>query len=83
MMIQPEKTAKVIATRIINGHVIAVNYWEKLGVNGMFAVITTEPDGKTGTSKIFKTETAWSDAERYANDELLRIGGDYTQHITL
>lgn len=82
MMIEPEKTAKVIATRIINGHVIAVNYWEKLGVSGMFAVMTTA-DGKTGTSKIFKTETAWSDAERYANDELLRVGGDYTQYITL
>lgn len=82
MMIAPERNSRIAAVRQIDGSLLTVICWDQLGVSGLYTVIVAQPDG-TVTGKSFKDETAWSDAERYANDELHRLGGDYTQQISL
>lgn len=77
---------KQIAIRENDDTSIQVDYDEKEGVAGKYWVIQ---QNKTGWNKhititrIFDTETAWSDAERYANDLLRQCGFPYTHTINL
>lgn len=77
---------KQIAIRENEDAIIQVDYDETEGVSGKYWVIQKN---KTGWNKyltltrIFDTETAWSDAERHANDLLRQCGFNYTQTINL
>jgi len=67
---------------------VEVHYNEKEGVSGRYIVIATSNNGDI-KARLFENETAWSDAERYANDclhKILKDAGrdfDYTQNISL
>jgi hypothetical protein len=77
---------KQIAIRENDDSIIQVDYDETQGVSGKYWVIQKN---KTGwgkhiiLSRIFDTETAWSDAERHANDLLKNCGFNYTHTINL
>jgi len=77
---------KQIAIRENDDSIIQVDYDETEGVSGKYWVIQKN---KTGygkhiiVSRIFDTETAWSDAERHANDLLRGLGFNYTHTINL
>ena len=75
-----------IALRQNDNAVIKVEYDEGEGVSGKYW-ITHESKTNSGNSiivrRIFESETAWSDAERYANDLLSEYDFDYTQTIAL
>lgn len=75
-----------IAIRKNDNAVIKVEYNEEEGVSGKYWVIhesKTSYGNPIIVRRIFDTETAWSDAERHANDLLSKLGFDYTQTITL
>jgi hypothetical protein len=75
-----------IVIRKNDNAVIEVKYDEEQGVSGKYWVIhesKTNSGNPIIVKRIFDTETAWSDAERYANDLLSKLGFDYTQTITL
>jgi hypothetical protein len=75
-----------IALRKNDDAVIKVEYDEDQGVSGKYWVThesTTNFGSPIIVRRIFDTETAWSDAERHANDLLSKLGFDYTQTITL
>lgn len=75
-----------IATRSIGDLVINVYHEPNLGVAGKYSIESTigEPDEiKITKIKTFDSETAWSDAERYANDLIIKSGLDYTYMISL
>ena len=77
---------KTVAERTANDSTIRVDYDADEGVVGKYAVhlITqTTPTQKITSVRTFDSETAWSDAERYANNLLHKIGLDYTNHISL
>jgi hypothetical protein len=74
-----------IAIRENEDSVIKVDYSEDEGVSGKYWVIQKNKTGYGNqiiVTRIFETETAWSDAERHANDLLRGLGFDYTQTIS-
>lgn len=74
-----------IATRSIGDLVINVYHEPKLGVAGKYSIESIETQNKVKMTKIkiFDSETAWSDAERYANDLIIKSGLDYSYMISL
>jgi len=73
------------ATRLVGDMLIEVYYEPNEGVAGKYTIVKTTGMPKEIKTKIktFDTETAWSDAERYANDLLREAGLDYTHTINL
>ena len=75
-----------ITKRENDDSLVAVDYDPNDGVSGKYWVIQKSKTGwnkKITFTRIFETETAWMDAERYANDVLRQLGFDYTQTIYL
>jgi hypothetical protein len=75
-----------IALREKEDSLVTVEYDASEGVSGKYWVIHQNKFGHGhGISLIrtFDSETAWSDAERYTNDLLLKLGFNYTQTVTL
>ncbi|CAB4194610.1 hypothetical protein UFOVP1264_65 [uncultured Caudovirales phage] len=74
----------LIAERTLAGGIVSVYYDPEAGVSGRYWVSAKNRSGKSLVQeKIFSDEKAWSDAERFANDVMHSLGGDYTQTIAL
>jgi hypothetical protein len=75
-----------IAMRKADDCSVTVDYDEDTGVSGTYwvkSIIETNNGAPIEHTKVFTSETAWSDAERYANDKLRLLGLDYTSSIQL
>jgi hypothetical protein len=65
-------------------HHLKIWYDPEAGDAGKYWVSVKKPTGQSIVrEKVFDGETAWSDAERFANDLVMKYDGDYTQAISL